>query len=48
VPRIYSPERGASLVAAMEKATQLLGINHQKFAQLSMPLQYVLVGSRVN
>jgi len=46
VPRIFSPERGAPLVAAMEKATQLLGVSHQKFSQLSMPLQYVLVGNK--
>jgi 2-polyprenyl-3-methyl-5-hydroxy-6-metoxy-1,4-benzoquinol methylase len=46
VPRIFSPEKGAPLIAAMEKATQLLGVNHQKFSQLSMPLQYVLVGKK--
>jgi len=48
VPRIFSPERGAPLVAAMEKATQLLGVSQQKYAQLSMPLQYVLVGRRTH
>ena len=46
VPRIFAPEQGAPFVAALEKASQLLGVNHQQFTQMSMPIQYVLVGRR--
>lgn len=46
IPRIFSPELGAPLVAALESASQLLGVNHQQFAEMSMPLQYVLVGEK--
>jgi len=46
IPRIFRPEMGEPLIQALEPAARLLSIEPEKLRQLSLPLQYVLVGTK--
>lgn len=46
IPRIFQPEAGTQLLQALEPALRLVGVAPEKFNQLSLPLQYVLIGRK--
>ena len=46
IPRIFQPERGMPLLQALEAATRVMNVDPLQFRQLSLPLQYVLVGRK--
>ena len=46
IPRIYQPEQGLPLLQALEAAARVMRVDPQQFRQLSLPLQYVLVGRK--
>lgn len=46
IPRIFDAEKGQPLLQALTPAAHLLGVSAEKFNQLSLPLQYVLVGRK--
>ena len=46
IPRIFQPEQGLPLLQAMEAAARVMRVDPQQFRQLSLPLQYVLVGRK--
>lgn len=47
VPRVFSAERGQEVVTRLKPLADALGVDHARFTQLSMPLQYVLVGKKL-
>lgn len=46
IPRIFSPELGVPFIKSLEGAAQVLGVDYQKFSELSMPFQYVFVSKK--
>ena len=46
IPRIFDAEKGQALIESLAPAAQLAGVEVEKFKQLSLPLQYVLVGRK--
>jgi 2-polyprenyl-3-methyl-5-hydroxy-6-metoxy-1,4-benzoquinol methylase len=46
VPRVFQPEQGQLLLQALEPALRVLNVDPRQFAQLALPLQYVLVGQK--
>ena len=46
IPRVFSPEQGRQVTQCLRPLADLLGVDHANFTQLSLPLQYVLVGRK--
>jgi SAM-dependent methyltransferase len=46
IPRIFDAEKGQALIEQLLPAAKWAGVDEAKFAKLTMPLQYVLVGRK--
>lgn len=46
VPRIFHPQVPQAFLKALEPAARVLGIEPDRYQQLALPLQYVLVGRK--
>lgn len=44
IPRVFSPEQGRQVTQCHKPLADVLGVDHANFTELSLPLQYVLVG----